>query len=215
MTNVLSEIERQKRLEQAKAWDHGEMVLATRVMKMAFSRWPNKDPAALHETNVEPSQADEMTWKDFVAFAEREGVRHLPAKSQTVAAYLLFGGIEHEQALDVLAVIVRRHDKHGLSNPCATHGVRVVLEFLLDEKAPRSWRKDEQELWAFLPADIRHIITRRELNRDKEVRRVQGELGIVNQELITLKKSLNAENQTEETRTNGLGESHQATAPGM
>jgi hypothetical protein len=71
--------------------------------------------------------------------------------------------------LEVLAVIARRHDKHGLSNPCATAGVRSVLELSIEEKPPRSWKKDEQEVWAVLPADIRFTLSRRQRDYDREV----------------------------------------------
>jgi hypothetical protein len=79
VTNVLSEIERQKRIEQAQAWDRAEMALAKRVMERCNLEAARRDkvPNAFVELQVEPSQVDELTWKDFVAFAEREGVRHL------------------------------------------------------------------------------------------------------------------------------------------
>jgi hypothetical protein len=169
MTAIITELERQKRIEQSKAWDQAEMALAKRMIDRVCLEEARRQklPDAYVELQAEPSPVDEMTWKDFVAFAEREGVRSLPAKSQTVAAYLLSGSITHEQALDVLAVIARRHDKHGLSNPCATAGVRMVLELMLDDKPPRSWKKDEQEVWKCLPEEIRYALSRREEQRDR------------------------------------------------
>jgi hypothetical protein len=171
MTQVLDEIERQKRLQQAHTWDHNEKVMAKRVMERVILEAARREkvPDAFVEVQAEPNPLDEVLWKDFVSFAEREGVRHLPAKSQTVAAYLLQGGLTHDRMLEVLAVIARRHDKHGLSNPCATAGVRSVLELSIEEKPPRSWKKDEQEVWAVLPADIRFTLSRRQRDYDREV----------------------------------------------
>jgi hypothetical protein len=213
MTNVLSEIERQKRIEQAHTWDANEKAIAKRMIDRVIleAARRQKDPDAFVELQAEPSQVDEMTWKDFVAFAEREGVRHLPAKSQTIACYLLDGSITHEQALDVLAVIARRHDNHGLSNPCATAGVRAVLELMFDDQPPRSWKRAEMELWSRLPEDIRYAISRRERERERVVRLAQQEAADLRNE----KK--NAESKTEEnpTRQTTASDQDSRTAVGM
>jgi hypothetical protein len=140
MTSVLNEIERQKRIQQAHTWDANEKALAERLMDKMITEVVQREkvPTALVELQAGPDPTDEATWRDFVAFANREGVRHLPAKPQTVGAYILFdGGMTHEQALDVLRVIARRHDEHELSSPCAAARVRAALE-LLDDKPPQT-----------------------------------------------------------------------------
>jgi hypothetical protein len=216
MTAILNEIERQRRNEQAKAWDKAEMLLASRVLKWGCDEMNRrqKEPNAFAELQAEPSQVDEMTWKDFVAFAEREGVRSLPAKSHTVAAYILFdGSITHERALDVLGVIARRHDKHGLSNPCATAGVRAILELMFDDlPPPRSWQAEVKQSWAFLPSDIRNEIARIDRSRDVEFSRQRNKT-------VELQKKLEAEieakrnAETKNEKPNGhAGAAHSATA---
>jgi hypothetical protein len=81
MTNVLSEIERQKRIEQAHTWDANEKAIAKRVLDKVNLEAARRDkvPDAFGELQAEPSQIDDLTWKDFVTFAERKGVRSLPA----------------------------------------------------------------------------------------------------------------------------------------
>jgi hypothetical protein len=208
MADVLSEIERQKRREQAQTWDANEKRVAERLAGKLDVELAHlgKIPKAIGDLQNTPTPVEQAHGANFIAWCADNGVRHCPAKPATVAAYLMENRTQHDLLLDTLAAISRLHDKFNLPNPCATATVRTVLELSTDNTPPRSWRQDEQQLWAFLPVEIRHIISRRELNRDKEVRRVQGELGNVNQELITLKKRLNAETKTE--KPNGLGDSH-------
>jgi hypothetical protein len=222
MTRVLEEIERQKRLEQARVWDQAEAELAAEVSKTLEIELARGDkvPGAVVEAYAEANAVEELTWQTFVDFCNKRNVRRLPAKPSTIAAFLLYGGLSHERMLEALTVITRMHDKHGLSNPTATAIVRTVLELSIEERAPRSWKKEEQELWVALPADIRFTLSRRQRDFDKEVRRVQGELGRVNGELDKMRKDLNAKIKTEEldkvrkrlnaeSKTeNGLGESH-------
>jgi hypothetical protein len=84
----------------------------------------------------------------------------------------------------------------------------MVLELLLDDKPPRSWKKDEQKMWKCLPEEIRYALGRREEQRDRAVRLAQNEAADLRNE----KK--NAEGKaTEEAKPNGhAGESHSAAA---
>jgi hypothetical protein len=40
---------------------------------------------------------------------------------------------------------------------------------------PRAWSASDKADWALLPIEIREIVTRREEQRDKELRRMQNE----------------------------------------
>ena len=84
------------------------------------------------------------------------------------------------------------HDKFQMPNPAACASVRAVLELFMDEKPPRSWKRDEQEMWAFLPADIRFAIAKRERERDRT-------LNICQKELAELRKQINDEKKEHET----------------
>jgi hypothetical protein len=211
MTNALNEIERIKRAEQIKSWDASEKAMAERLAQKLDVELARREQPPSDET---PSAVEQALKQNFVQWCADNNVRSCPAKPATVASWIWENRLSmpHDQLLETLSAIGNLHDKFNLANPCTTRLVRDVLELSIENTPPKSWRRDEQELWAFLPAEIRFIITRRELNRDKEVRRVQGELGRVNGELDTLRKTLNAETKTEETRTNGLGDADQRAA---
>jgi hypothetical protein len=59
MTEILTEIERQRKVEQARAWDRAELVLTKRTMDRCIleATRRNKLPDAIAEVNAEPSQA--------------------------------------------------------------------------------------------------------------------------------------------------------------
>ena len=201
MTNVLSEIERQRRIEQAQAWDANEKKVADRLagkldVELAYRE---KLPKAVSDLQEAPTDLDQAHEANFIAWCADNGVRHCPAKPATVAAYLMENRAQHDLLLDTLAAIGRLHDKFNLANPGATAIVRTVLELSLDDKPPR-WKKHEQELWASLPAEIRFALSRREHERDRELRLRQNEAA-------DLRKKLNAETKTE--KPNGhIGEPH-------
>jgi hypothetical protein len=47
---------------------------------------------------------------------------------------------------------------------------------------PRSWKKDEQHLFAALPSELKRRVAERERRRDNEIRRLQNELGELKRE---------------------------------
>ena len=147
---VLSEIERQKKAEQIKSWDAAEKAMAERLIKK-FGQ-----PEILDVPEELQLRTDYINW-----CAER-GVRNCPARPGTVATFILDYCRTHDQMLDALAVISRMHDRHNLNSPCATALVRLVLATVMDDKPPRSWTNADKQEWAFLPADLRGVISRRE-----------------------------------------------------
>jgi len=54
--------------------------------------------------------------------------------------------------------------------------VDAALSEIVKTDPPRSWRTEERAEWARLPPAVRDAITRRENDRDKELRRLQSEL---------------------------------------
>ena len=81
------------------------------------------------------------------------------------------------------------------SNPVATSVVRAVLETVIDDDPPRTWTRPEKELFTFLPADIRAAVSRREKQRDVEIRKLHNERADLRHEVTKL---------TLEARGNGL-----------
>jgi hypothetical protein len=85
-------------------------------------------------------------------------------------------GASTEKLLQQLDAIGRMHDRHNLPNPCATHAARAALESVTNFDPPRSWRAEEKEAFLTLPAEIKAVVSRREQQREKELRRLQNEL---------------------------------------
>jgi hypothetical protein len=85
-------------------------------------------------------------------------------------------GATTESILRQVEAISRLHDKYGLSNPTATAAARAVLEREFAIEVPRSWKAPEKEMFVMLPADIRAAISRREKQRETEVRRLQNSI---------------------------------------
>ena len=113
-----------------------------------------------------------MTWQAFVEYCNSHNVRHLPARPATVASFLLDDRqLSHDRMLEILTVITRAHDQHGLSNPTATAIVRAVIETVMEDKPPRSFSKDEKEIFASLPADLRFALSRLERRRELDFHR--------------------------------------------
>jgi hypothetical protein len=175
MTNqILNEIERAKRAEQVATWSANEQKMAERLSeRFELMAAKGKVPAAL--TSDGPTPVDVLLQQAFTKWCAENGVRHCPARPTTCAMFLLSGALEHEQMLDALSAISKLHTQFNLACPTTTPPVRAVLEMTLNEAPPRSWKKDEQELWVFLPADIRFAISRRQRDFDKEIRRCQNE----------------------------------------
>jgi hypothetical protein len=113
----------------------------------------------------------------FIAWCQGLGVRPVPARPTTIASYLQYTfdlGITLERTLEVLAAIEAMHDCVGASNPVQTAVVSNLLETVLKLEPPRSWKREEQQAWALLPPMVRQAISRREANREKEIRRLQN-----------------------------------------
>jgi hypothetical protein len=161
--SLAQEIERAKQREQIAKWDEGERKLA----------------AELRPVKVPITQDVVTRFSVFGKWCMARSVRKLPAKPTTVAAFCLeqrdLGAIP-QIILALLAAIEAVHNSHSLSNPCATAIVDEALKEIVRSDPPRSWRADERAEWARLPPPVRDAITRREADRDREVRRVQSEL---------------------------------------
>jgi hypothetical protein len=163
VTAVLQELARIRGSEVAAR----EQALAAEV----FSALAYVAPAA---DTTAPDRA-----RAFVAFCADRGVNHLPASCVTVAAFLL----AHAEmpptidcVLDVLDAIEGMHDAAGLPSPVRSSIVGAALGRWPAPGAPRSWPKADNFHFHRLPLLTRHIIVRREGERDREMRRVHSEL---------------------------------------
>jgi len=78
--------------------------------------------------------------------------------------------------------ISRTHQKIGLSDPTLGGPVAVAINKISGIKPPRSWPKEEQNLFLSLPYDIQITIEKRERDRDKQIRTMQNEFAKLKKE---------------------------------
>jgi hypothetical protein len=131
-------------------------------------------------------------------------VHHLPATPATCAAFILSQhkvGFAAERIAGEARAIELLHDHYGLANPLQTRAARWALEQVLKIEAPRSWPKEEKEMFAHLPTQIRNIIANREQNREKTLRQLQNETARIRR-LQADAETKTADN-TEKESTNG------------
>src|SRR5262245_36061351 len=103
---LADDLERAKRAEQVRVWNAHEQAVAGGL------------PFRLPRTPLPADVAER--WSRFVKWTEAKGVRSLPAKPSTCAAWILEQtdlGMAVENVLAILDAVERAHDAAGLSNP--------------------------------------------------------------------------------------------------
>ena len=105
-------------------------------------------------------------------FCGQNGISQaLPLAPVLVAAFL-----ERQAAPDIegaIAAIKAWSDYYFLADPCSSIPVRTVLERRLRIAPPRAFNKQDRELFAALPVEMRSVVYRREQERDNALRRLQ------------------------------------------
>jgi hypothetical protein len=128
---------------------------------------------------VELSPVARQLVAPFVQFAESQRVRALPAKPATCAAFAQWQrdlGVPPEKINATLSAIEALHFAAGQSNPIATPLVRTITAASTIDP-PRSWTKEEKQLFTGLPVEVQVVIDRRERDRETTLRRAQNEAG--------------------------------------
>ncbi len=161
---IADDIQTARERQKIEAWDAAERRMAT---EHGCSMPAGPLPAEL--------RAGLDSWNKWTA---TKGVRSLPAKPFVVANFCLDAhsmGSPWATIAKTLKAISAAHDHHHLADPCSSSIVRKTVERIAPQvDPPRGWDKDEKEEWALLPASVRAAITRRENDRDKELRRLQN-----------------------------------------
>jgi hypothetical protein len=130
--------------------------------------------ASLGLPRVEPSEEQLALWYRLEAHAATRGVRAFPSTPALVADFL--NTLIDEELEEVCLAIQAIHDSVGASSPVATIAVRTILERRLRAESPRSWSRDDKQLFASLPVEIRAVLARRENERDASLRTKQNQL---------------------------------------
>jgi hypothetical protein len=162
---LANELERVKQAERVRGWDTCEQALSGAL------------PFRLPQSPL----ADDVSgrWRLFETWAEANGVRSLPSKPSTIAAFILDqnkAGMDVTNLLAILDAVEQAHDSIGLSNPVRCALPRRALEQIIKAEPPRSWPKEAKAEFSLLPPDIREIVAKREMERDTALRRAQNQI---------------------------------------
>jgi hypothetical protein len=98
--------------------------------------------------NVErPTLSDDQRslLAQFERWCAQKGVKACPAAPAAVAAYL--ATLPNPDLEAMVQAIAALHDYYNLANPTATHSTRLVLERRLRVEPPRSFSKQDRELF--------------------------------------------------------------------
>jgi hypothetical protein len=141
----------------------------------------------------------------FLQFCEVQRVRSLPARPASVASFAQWQkdlGVPQAKISATLSAIEALHHAAALGNPIATPLVRTITA-ASTLAPPRSWTKEEQQMFTGLPVEAQKVIVRRENDREREMRRAQNEAGDLRRLLKAAAEPKAANNTTEGIDTNG------------
>jgi hypothetical protein len=138
----------------------------------------------------------------FLQWAEAQKVRALPARPCSVAAFAQWQrdlGVPKAKINATLSAISALHIAASVGDPVATPTVRMITAASTIEP-PRSWTKDEKQLFTELPVEIQRAVSRRERDREVQLRRMQNELAELKRQRAA---ATSAADNTEKETTNG------------
>jgi len=147
----------------------------------------------------ELSPVEQQRLIPWLSWCEQQRVRPVRARPTTVAAYVRYQqdqGIPRPLIAERLEAIEALHEAAALANPVATVVVRTTTGGSTIE-TPRSWAKDEKQLFTQLPVEIQRVIARREADRETQMRRSQNEAADLRRQLKVAAEPKATDNTTE------------------
>jgi hypothetical protein len=119
----------------------------------------------------------------FERWGALHGHKTLGASPETVARFVAdIAPMGIAAVWDAVQQVSRAHYMHGLASPCDGGPVAAAINELAGIPPPRSWPKEEQIRFKSLPYDIQLIISKRERDRDNQVRTMQHEFARLKKE---------------------------------
>ncbi|QOZ34421.1 hypothetical protein [Bradyrhizobium sp. CCBAU 53421] len=116
------------------------------------------------------------------------GHHPLPAAPLTVAAFIGDqGGLKPDLLSAEVAAIDEQHQALGYAPPGRSDVALKAFAAVHPVEPPHSWANEEKERFHQLPYDLQLILSRRETDRAKELRRAHGDRDRAKQELEALK----------------------------
>jgi hypothetical protein len=140
----------------------------------------------------------------FVRWCENQRVRSCPALPTTVAAFWQAQKDRGIKPYETLLAIEGLHLFAGMANPVQTPVVRSVTESTTPVEAPRSWTKVEKDEFKLLPRHVQEVVSRREFDREKTMRRAQNDAAQYKNALLRLQQA-DAETSAAEPKENENG----------
>jgi hypothetical protein len=113
----------------------------------------------------------------FEQYCWLKSIKPVPASPYAVANFVRdvsAAGID--QIWPAVQEIARAHYTIGLADPTLSECVTAELNKIAGINPPRSWDREHRSLFTRLPYDLQVYISKREDERDKEVRRAQNQL---------------------------------------
>ncbi|WP_407146340.1 hypothetical protein [Bradyrhizobium sp. ORS 86] len=115
---------------------------------------------------------------------------HLPAAPWVVAAFIHeHAGLDAETLWAEIASIDAAHEALNYSPPGRSTVALKAFSNAYPADAPRSWRKDEQEMFRMLPWPLQQTVIRRETERDRAVRHAQTEVSELRNKLKKIEEA--------------------------
>jgi hypothetical protein len=114
----------------------------------------------------------------FQRWARDRGVKAMPPAPAVVAAWIKSeaeSGIDTRQIELCLEALQKVTDAHLLPSPVATAVVRAELGRVLQIQPPRSWPTSDKLKFHSLPPEIKIVISRRDQQDSKALRRLMNE----------------------------------------
>ncbi|MCS3517070.1 hypothetical protein [Bradyrhizobium elkanii] len=116
------------------------------------------------------------------------GHHPLPAAPLTVAAFIGDqGGLKPDLLSAEVAAIDEQHQALGYAPPGRSDVALKAFAAVHPVEPPRSWTNAEKQRFLQLPYDLQLVMSRREADREKELKRTYGERDRAKQELEALK----------------------------
>jgi hypothetical protein len=146
--------------------------------------------AAVTEILGPAPSADQAPAKPFADWCQKKGLPSRPASPNSVALFVSESqALGIEPLLEILRGISAAHTALGLADPTGNWPVTAALSRISNVAPPRSFPKAEKEAFQQLPYALQNYLSRRELQREAEIRRAHNEAGIARQQLAAIQKS--------------------------
>jgi hypothetical protein len=120
------------------------------------------------------------TWEKWCSL---RGEQPIPASPTMIARFINeISSLGIDRIWPAVLEISRSHYVVSLPDPVLSGPVSAAIEAIAPIKPPRSWPIADQQRFSILPYDLKLIISKREADRDKQIRQMQNEFARLKRE---------------------------------